>query len=152
MWVLSRPSSVGLCRRGGSGGDMRKFRGLNGAATSTSSTALNKRPLRVCSGVLFFQARGGIRDLTVTGVQTCALPISLQIAGAKRRDDWYWTMSAVLLSRQEQRPIFDQAFQIFWRDPKMAERMMQLLVPKAHGRSEGRRVGKEGRYRGSPYH
>src|SRR4051812_35151937 len=52
-----------------------------------------------------------------------------------RRDDWYWTMSAVLLSRQEQRPIFDQAFQIFWRDPKLAERMMQLLLPKAHGRT-----------------
>src|SRR5438552_19007537 len=60
---------------------------------------------------------------------------ALEIAGAQRRDDWYWTMSAVPLSRQEQRPIFDQAFQIFWRDPKMAERMMQLLVPKAHGRA-----------------
>src|SRR5438270_9708167 len=26
--------------------------------------------------ILFFQAEDGIRDLTVTGVQTCALPIS----------------------------------------------------------------------------
>src|SRR2546430_7310861 len=26
-------------------------------------------------GVIFFQAEDGIRDLTVTGVQTCALPI-----------------------------------------------------------------------------
>jgi hypothetical protein len=52
-----------------------------------------------------------------------------------RRDDWYWTMSAVLLSREEQRPVFDQAFQIFWRDPKMAERMMQALLPKVHGRA-----------------
>src|SRR2546427_62151 len=26
-------------------------------------------------GVFFFQAEDGIRDLTVTGVQTCALPI-----------------------------------------------------------------------------
>src|SRR6266705_2837225 len=64
---------------------------------------------------------------------------ALEITGANhevmRRDDWYWTMSAVLLSRQEQRPIFDQAFQIFWRDPKLAERMMQLLLPKAHGRA-----------------
>jgi len=64
---------------------------------------------------------------------------ALEIAGAAqfpiRRDDWYWTMSAVLLSRQEQRPVFDQAFQIFWRDPKLAERMMQLLLPKAHGRA-----------------
>jgi len=64
---------------------------------------------------------------------------ALDIAGAHefplRRDDWYWTMSAVLLSRQEQRPIFDQAFRIFWRDPKLTEKLMQLLLPKAHGRA-----------------
>ena len=65
---------------------------------------------------------------------------ALDIAGASqfplRRDDWYWTMSAVLLSRQEQRPIFDQAFGIFWRDPKLTEKMMQMLLPKAQGRAE----------------
>jgi uncharacterized protein with von Willebrand factor type A (vWA) domain len=64
---------------------------------------------------------------------------ALEIAGARefplRRDDWYWTMSAVLLSKNEQRPIFDQAFRIFWRDPKLAERMMSLLLPQAHGRA-----------------
>ncbi len=64
---------------------------------------------------------------------------ALDIAGANqfplRREDWYWTMSAVLLSRQEQRPIFDQAFRIFWRDPKLAERMMQLMLPQAYGRA-----------------
>jgi uncharacterized protein with von Willebrand factor type A (vWA) domain len=64
---------------------------------------------------------------------------ALEIAGSTqpimRREDWYWSMSAVLLSRQEQRPIFDQAFQIFWRDPKLAERMMELMLPKAHGRA-----------------
>jgi uncharacterized protein len=62
---------------------------------------------------------------------------ALELAGANefplRRDDWYWTMSAALLSRQEQRPVFDQAFRIFWRDPKLAERMMQLMLPQAHG-------------------
>jgi uncharacterized protein len=64
---------------------------------------------------------------------------ALEIAGAEqfplRRDDWYWTMSAVLLSRQEQRPVFDQAFRIFWRDPKLAERMMQLMLPQVYGRA-----------------
>jgi uncharacterized protein len=64
---------------------------------------------------------------------------ALEIAGAHqfplRRDDWYCTMSAVLLSRQEQRPIFDQAFRIFWRDPKLAERMMSLMLPQAYGRT-----------------
>src|SRR6266542_7036160 len=32
----------------------------------------------------FFQAEDGIRDATVTGVQTCALPISRRSAGAPR--------------------------------------------------------------------
>src|SRR5215213_7001864 len=30
----------------------------------------------------FFQAEDGIRDWSVTGVQTCALPISAEVAGA----------------------------------------------------------------------
>jgi uncharacterized protein with von Willebrand factor type A (vWA) domain len=60
---------------------------------------------------------------------------ALEIAGADRREDWYWTMSAVLLSREEQRPVFDQAFRLFWRDPKLTEKMMQLLLPKTYGRT-----------------
>src|SRR2546430_8799798 len=31
----------------------------------------------IVSSFFFFQAEDGIRDLTVTGVQTCALPISV---------------------------------------------------------------------------
>src|SRR6185369_2296635 len=64
---------------------------------------------------------------------------ALEMAGGSefplRREDWYWTMSAVLLSRNEQRPIFNPAFNIFWRDPKLAERMMQLMLPQAYGRA-----------------
>src|SRR5207245_8414411 len=41
---------------------------------------------RAGRGVFFFQAEDGIRDATVTGVQTCALPISqlLEPAGKHR--------------------------------------------------------------------
>src|SRR2546430_9322258 len=40
-----------------------------------------------CVSCFFFQAEDGIRDLTVTGVQTCALPISFHRAarGAMER-------------------------------------------------------------------
>jgi hypothetical protein len=44
-------------------------------------------------------------------------------------------MSAIFLSREEQRPIFDQAFQIFWRDPKLLEKMMQALLPATYGKT-----------------
>src|SRR2546427_6531241 len=40
--------------------------------------------MRRGEGVFFFQAEDGIRDLTVTGVQTCALPISDGYATGQR--------------------------------------------------------------------
>ena len=60
---------------------------------------------------------------------------ALELAGCNRREDWYWTMSAVFLTKEEQRPIFDQAFRIFWRDPKLVEKMMNALLPKTYGRA-----------------
>src|SRR3954462_12917999 len=71
------------------------------------------------------------RDRVMDGGPARELPGERQFP--PRRDDWYWTMSAVLISKQEQRPIFDQAFRIFWRDPKLAEKMMQLMLPQAFG-------------------
>src|SRR2546430_11477873 len=43
--------------------------------------ALNAVPRRLLSFDFFFQAEDGIRYLTVTGVQTCALPIFLASFG-----------------------------------------------------------------------
>src|SRR5256886_16951344 len=41
---------------------------------------------------VFFQAEDGIRDLTVTGVQTCALPISSRVGNLSPNwfDPKYW--------------------------------------------------------------
>ena len=43
-------------------------------------------------------------------------------------------LSAVMLDRHEQQPIFDAAFEAFWRDPKLLEQLMYLLLPKVTGR------------------
>src|SRR5215203_7191797 len=51
-------------------------------------------------GLCFFQAEDGIRDIGVTGVQTCALPISAVLACVALRgisvdpDDWIGTVEA----------------------------------------------------------
>src|SRR3989440_426256 len=42
----------------------------------------------LCRGVFFFQAEDGIRDLIVTGVQTCALPISSRRRHTRSDRDW----------------------------------------------------------------
>src|SRR5256886_11282966 len=43
-------------------------------------------------GLLFLQAEDGIRDLTVTGVQTCALPIS-SFHGKSAESTWIYRVA-----------------------------------------------------------
>ena len=45
----------------------------------------------------------------------------------RTRDDFYWTLHAVLVKRRDQREVFDQAFHVFWKKPKMLEQLMQLF-------------------------
>src|SRR5256884_4878533 len=56
-------------------------------------TQLSKCPGVRC-GVFFFQAEDGIRDVAVTGVQTCALPISYlrkrAVVGSDRVFAYVW--------------------------------------------------------------
>src|SRR2546429_2823545 len=49
-----------------------------------SVTGCSSRGITICYRFFFFQAEDGIRDVAVTGVQTCALPIS-SAARARRR-------------------------------------------------------------------
>ena len=60
---------------------------------------------------------------------------ALETVGLDRRDDVHAALAAVLLDRHEQQPIFDAAFDAFWRDPKLAERMMAMLLPTVAGRA-----------------
>src|SRR5690349_23389584 len=90
----------------------------------------------------FFQAEDGIRDLYVTGVQTCALPILAAVGGALP----VHLDVAVVTGRGEGRrgtPEGDGA------ERHGGERRAEQ---GAGGRSEERRVGKECRSRWSPYH
>jgi uncharacterized protein with von Willebrand factor type A (vWA) domain len=61
---------------------------------------------------------------------------ALEQVGLDRRDDVHAALSAVMLDRHEQQHLFDAAFAAFWRDPKLLEQMMLLLLPKVTGRGD----------------
>jgi len=61
---------------------------------------------------------------------------AVEAVGLQRRDDVHAALSAVMLDRHDQQPIFDAAFATFWRDPKLLEQLMALLLPKISGRGE----------------
>src|SRR5512140_2377860 len=67
---------------------------------------------------------------------------ALRAAGIGRREDFYWTLAAVFLSKREQQELFDQAFHIFWRDPDLLERVMSLMLPHGYARTEQSQQGR----------
>ena len=56
-------------------------------------------------------------------------------AGLARREDWHDTLAALFVTRREQQALFDEAFERFWRDPAIEERVRAMLLPKVQGRT-----------------
>ena len=77
--------------------------------------------------------------LAVGPDRVLAAMAAVEAVGLERRDDVHAALSAVMLDRYEQQPIFDAAFDAFWRDPKLLEQLMYLLLPKVTGRGEKHR-------------
>src|SRR2546430_8475136 len=91
----------------------------------------------------FFQAEDGIRDLTVTGVQTCALPIL---------DDSIFARSCacrlVIL-----RPIRARSILMAVQACPSSSWISRAIEARSSSRRSGeRRVGEEGRSRWAPDH
>src|SRR5688572_32534634 len=90
----------------------------------------------------FFQAEDGIRDLTVTGVQTCALPICVFRCFATSSASGGFAL-----------PAKSASCSMLLKETLSAGRAMydSVLVLQL-ARSEERRVGKECRSRWAAYH
>src|SRR5438093_11857856 len=86
----------------------------------------------------FFQAEDGIRDWSVTGVQTCALPISRKAAG-----DSATSKSVTVISPPS------QTGKVNVGRGRKGNRARRARTAGLYTRSEERRVGKECRSRGS---
>ena len=61
---------------------------------------------------------------------------AVESVGIASRSDFYWSLHAVFVNRRDQHEIFDQAFHIFWRDPRLLERMLGILMPSIPGEEQ----------------
>lgn len=52
-------------------------------------------------------------------------------AGIGSRDDFYWTLHAVLVTRHEDHAVFDEAFRLFWKSRELIEKMLAMFSPVA---------------------
>src|SRR5438876_7083477 len=107
--------------------------------------------------VFFFQAEDGIRDGRVTGVQTCALPISIVVAhdGVEALDCVFGTgsfkndpVAPVVVLLDLKLPKIDglEVLRRIRADARTRLLPVVILTSSKEERSEERRVGKECRY------
>src|SRR5699024_11942771 len=89
----------------------------------------------------FFQAEDGIRDRNVTGVQTCALPISSRC---------HWCRHVLTINEQVPNGVVPDAVLPFSLTHEQAVKAIEEFAGKRKffARSEERRVGKECRCQG----
>src|SRR5437763_12853033 len=115
------------------------------------SLAPNESVISEAGALFFFQAEDGIQDTSVTGVQTCALPIfgiliesahSL-LLGIDASDDMAFAMA---LGKLWGVHLNDQDGLKYDQDKSFGA----VNIRRAFNRSEERRVGKECRSRWSP--
>mgnify|MGYP000920804310 CR=1 FL=1 len=92
---------------------------------------------RLAENILFFARTLRAAGLPVgPGKMLDAVEAAVAV-GVDRRDDFYWALHAVFVNRQDQREIFDQAFHVFWRNPKFLDRMRGLLLPQSFDEGAG---------------
>src|SRR5699024_11704938 len=99
----------------------------------------------------FFQAEDGIRDRNVTGVQTCALPISFSTACSAG------TLPVTIKNTQENFGVSNKISSfvlplgatINMDGTAIYQGVAVVFIAQFYGRSEERRVGKECRCRGA---
>ena len=70
---------------------------------------------------------------------------AVEMVGLDRREDVRAALAAVMLDRHEQQVLFDATFDAFWRDPKLLEQLMYLLLPKISGRGDKQRTPRANR-------
>jgi len=60
---------------------------------------------------------------------------AIEAVGVANKTDFREALAAVLVSRHEQIALFEQAFDVFWRNPKLLEKMVAAMLPRVYSRT-----------------
>src|SRR3712207_8638016 len=97
--------------------------------------------MTVCDIFFFFKQKTAYEILALTGVQTCALPISIRQGRSVDTTMGFTPIEGLMMGTRSGSV-----------DPGILVHLLRQGYDAEHLRSEERRVGKECRSRWSPYH
>ncbi|WP_240932431.1 vWA domain-containing protein [Pelagibius litoralis] len=99
------------------------------AAMAPSTQSETPPDGRLAENILYFARTLRAAGLPVGPGKVLDALQATATVGLSRREDFYWTLHAIFVNRRDQQELFDQAFHMFWRNPKILERVMSLLLP-----------------------
>jgi uncharacterized protein with von Willebrand factor type A (vWA) domain len=100
---------------------------------------------RLVQNILLFCRTLRKAGLPVGTGQVVDAMVAVVCAGIERRDDFYWALRSVLATDPSHFRVFDQAFHIYFRNPRLLERMISLLLPSIERDNEGGNTGQTAR-------
>lgn len=107
---------------------------MRASSSSNADTDASTSAGALATNVVHF-----VRLLRATGIRagtssTLTALSQVETAGIERRVDLRAALRSTLISRAEHRELFDVAFDLFWKDPQIQEKMMNALLPAIQGR------------------
>jgi uncharacterized protein len=97
-------------------------------------TAARAAQAHLADNVLYFVRVLRAAGLPVGPAKVIDALAAIEAVGLDNRSDFREALAAVLVSRREHLPIFEQAFDMFWRNPRLLEKMIAALLPRIQGR------------------
>ena len=92
---------------------------------------IEAQPGRLADNIVYFARVLRDAGLPVGPASVVDAIRAVDIAGIASRDDLYWTLHSVLVTKREHHVIFDEAFKIYWRNRQLVEKMLAMLSPVA---------------------
>ncbi|HUB96000.1 MAG TPA: VWA domain-containing protein [Stellaceae bacterium] len=96
----------------------------------TSQPHLPDEGGRLLENIMYFARCLRAAGLRIGPGKVLAAVEAVRAVGLEDRNDFYWALHAVFVNRHDQEELFDQAFHIFWRNPKLLERMLGMMLPE----------------------
>ena len=101
------------------------------SATFPSSPNVASGEGRIADNIVYFARALRKAGLRVGPASVKDAIEAVLAAGIGSRDDFYWTLHAVLVTRHEDHQVFDEAFRLFWKSRELIEKMIAMFSPVA---------------------
>ena len=84
---------------------------------------------KLAENILLFSRTLRNAGLSVGTGQVIDALVAVTHSGIRSRQDVYWALRCVLVKRPAHLRLFNQAFHLYFRNPRLLERMMGLMLP-----------------------